>query len=269
VGDRRDVRLLTQTVGSGEPVVFIHGALIADAFRPLLAERSLAHHRLVHYHRRGYGGSERVRGPTSVGQQVQDCLSVLERLGIDRAHVVGHSFGGVIALQLALDSPGVAGTLALLEPALMVGASAERYRESLRAGIERYRTDGAPATVDAFLEARWPGYPSPLEERLPGAFGQAVADAGTAFEDELHGLLAWDFGAAEARRIGVPTLCVLGGRSVALSRRFGETHQTLLEWLPRAEGVVVPDVAHLMTIEAPGPVADALAAFWARCPLRG
>jgi pimeloyl-ACP methyl ester carboxylesterase len=54
-------------------------------------------------------------------------------------HVVGHSFGGCIALQLALDSPHVVRSLALLEPALFVGASARSYRESLLRSAERYR----------------------------------------------------------------------------------------------------------------------------------
>ena len=44
-------------------MVFIHGAFIADTFRPLLAEPSLAgHYRLILYHRRGYAGSSRASG---------------------------------------------------------------------------------------------------------------------------------------------------------------------------------------------------------------
>jgi pimeloyl-ACP methyl ester carboxylesterase len=112
--------------GTGEPVVFIHGAFIADTFRPLLAEPSLAgRYRLIHYHRRGYAGSSRASGPVSVARQAADCRALLHHLGVERAHVVGHSYGGDVALQLALDSPGVAHSLALLEPGLMVGASAK------------------------------------------------------------------------------------------------------------------------------------------------
>ena len=110
--------------GTGEPAVFIHGAFIADMFRPLLAEPSLAgRYRLIRYHRRGYAGSSRASGPVSVARQAADCRALLRHLGVERAHVVGHSYGGAVALQLALDTPGVAHSLALLEPALMVGAS--------------------------------------------------------------------------------------------------------------------------------------------------
>jgi pimeloyl-ACP methyl ester carboxylesterase len=67
---------------------------------------------------------------------------------------VGHSYGGIVALQLALDTPGVANSLALLEPGLMVEASAQGYRESLARGVERYREAGAAVVVDEFLQAR-------------------------------------------------------------------------------------------------------------------
>ena len=254
--------------GTGEPVVFIHGAFIADTFRPLLAEPSLAgRYRLILYHRRGYAGSSRASGPVSVAQQAADCRALLRHLGVERAHVVGHSYGGAVALQLALDAPDVVHSLALLEPALMVGASAQGYRESLARGVERYREAGAAVVVDEFLQARWPGYRAALDRALPGAFAQAVADAGTSFERELPGLLGWRFGEAEARRISQPALSVLGGESDALWPRFGETHRLLLAWLPHAEGFVLPGTTHFLQLEDPRGMAEALAAFWARHPL--
>jgi pimeloyl-ACP methyl ester carboxylesterase len=251
--------------GRGEPVVFIHGAFIADTFRPLLAEPSLAgRYRLILYHRRGYAGSSRASEPVSVAQQAADCRALLHHLGVERAHVVGHSYGGIVALQLALDTPGVVHSLALLEPGLMVGTSAQGYRESLARGAERYREAGTEIVVDEFLQARWPGYRTILNHVLPGAFDQAVADAETWFEREASGQLAWRFGEAEVRRIGQPTLSVLGGESDALWSRFGETHRLLLEWLPHAEGFVLPGTTHFMQIQNPRGMAEALAAFWAR-----
>ena len=254
--------------GTREPVVFIHGAFIADTFRPLLAEPSLArHYRLILYHRRGYADSTRASGPVSVALQAADCRALLRYLGVERAHVVGHSYGGDVALQLALDTPGVVHSLALLEPGLMVGTSAKEYRESLARGVERYRQAGAKVVVEEFLQARWPGYRAALDRVLPGAFAQAVADAETWFEHEVDGQLGWRFGEAEARRIGQPTLSVLGGESDALWSRFGETHRLLLGWLPHGESAVLPGTTHLMQIQDPRGMAEALAAFWARHPL--
>jgi pimeloyl-ACP methyl ester carboxylesterase len=251
--------------GTGEPVVFIHGAFIADTFRPLLAEPSLAgRYRLILYHRRGYADSSRASGPVSVALQAADCRALLSHLGVERAHVVGHSYGGIVAFQLALDDSSAVHSLALLEPGLMVGASAQDYRESLARGVERYREAGAEVVVDEFLQARWPGYRATLDRVLAGAFAQAVADAETWFEREASGQLAWRFGEAEVRRISQPTLSVLGGESDALWSRFGETHRLLLAWLPHAEGFVLPGATHFMQIQNPRGMAEALAAFWAR-----
>jgi pimeloyl-ACP methyl ester carboxylesterase len=110
--------------GVGEPVVCIHGAFIADSFRPLLSESSLAdRYRLISYHRRGYVHSSPTGKTVSLAEEASDCRNLLSHLGVRRAHVVGHSFGGAIALQLALDAPQLVHTLSLLEAALMVGES--------------------------------------------------------------------------------------------------------------------------------------------------
>jgi pimeloyl-ACP methyl ester carboxylesterase len=248
--------------------VFIHGAFIADAFRPLVAETALQDsYQVILYHRRGYAGSSRASGPVSVDQQAADCRAVLDVLQVERAHVTGHSYGGAIALQLALDAPELVHTLALLEPALAVGESGTGYREALTRSSDRFREAGAAVVLDESLRARSPDYRAHLDRSLPGAFDQAVADAATPFESELPGLLDWRFGEPEARRIHQPTLCVLGGESENLWARFGETHRQMLAWLPQAEEFILPGATHFLQIEKPRDMAEGLAAFWARHPM--
>jgi pimeloyl-ACP methyl ester carboxylesterase len=256
--------------GDGEPVLLIHGSIIGDAFAPLLSQPSLAgSYRLVNYHRRGYLGSTHSTAPVSIAQQVADARALMNLLGIQKAHVVGHSFGGVVALQLALDAPEVVQTLALLEPALAVGASGQAYRESLANAMRRYREVGAAVVVDEFLQARWPGYRASLEKVLPGAFDQAVADAPTTFESELPGLLDWGFDEAQARRITQPVLSVLGSESDALWPRFGETHRTLCAWLPHAEAFILSGATHFLQVENPRDMAEGLARFFKSHPISG
>jgi pimeloyl-ACP methyl ester carboxylesterase len=264
------ITLEYEVTGTGEPAVLIHGALIADSFRPLLAEPALAHrYQLITYHRRGYMGSSHPTGAVSVERQAADCRALLRHLGVERAHVVGHSHGGVIALQLALDSPDVVHSLALLEPALMVGASAQSYRDAMIRGQQRFREGSPTVVVDQFLQVRFgAGYRAALEQVLPGALAQAVADAATPFECEIPGFLDWSFGEAEARHISHPVLAVLGSESEALWDRFGETHRLLLTWLPHVQGFVLPGAAHGLQMQNPRGMAEALADFWARHPMR-
>ncbi len=262
------ITLEYRVAGAGEPVVTIHGSFIADAFWPLLADPVLTdRYRLIAYRRRGYAGSTQIPAPGSIGEQAADCRALMLYLGIERAHVVGHSFGGCVALQLALNSPSIVHSLALLEPALMIGASAQSYRAALVQGGQRYEGAGAAVAVDEALQARCPGYREHLDRVLPGAFAQAVADAGTAFGIDHRHLLDWQFTDAEARGIAQPVLSVLGGKSEELWPRFGETHRLLLAWLPQATGFVLPNATHLLQVEQPSAMAEGLAAFFARHPL--
>jgi pimeloyl-ACP methyl ester carboxylesterase len=264
------VALAYEIVGQGEPVMFIHGGFVADALRPLLAEPTLAgRYRLLRYHRRGYGESDRPPGLAGIDRQAADGTALLRHLGIKRAHVVGHSYGGCVALQLALDAPDAVASLVLLEPALMIGTSGPSYREALARGTERFRAAGAVVAIDEALAARSPGYRPLLDRLLPDAFAQAVTDAETAFERDIgvDGLLAWSFSDEAAARVDCPALSVLGGRSEALWPRFGEVHRWLLAHLPRSEGIVVPDAMHLLPLERPRATAEAIASFVARHPI--
>jgi pimeloyl-ACP methyl ester carboxylesterase len=123
---RIDGRELAYEVGgAGEPVVLVHGSHIADAFAPLLAEPLLTdRYQLILYHRRGFADSTHPEGPLSIMQQAADCRALMQYLGVPCAHIVGHSYGGAIALQLALDAPVAVHSLALLEPALLMVPSA-------------------------------------------------------------------------------------------------------------------------------------------------
>jgi pimeloyl-ACP methyl ester carboxylesterase len=208
--DIKGIQLEYQISGAGDSIVFIHGAFIADSFRPLLAEPALAdRYKLITYRRRGYGSLKANFDtmPTTAAQQSADCAGLLRHLGIERAHVVGHSFGGCVALQLALDAPELVRSLALLEPALFVGASAQSYRNSLLQSRERYRVEGARAVMEEFLRARWPRYTrSGLEQVVSGGFDEALADAPTTFEMDI-GLTNWTFDKDQAQLHLATSIC--------------------------------------------------------------
>lgn len=115
--------------GSGEPLLLIHGSIIADAFFPLLNQPGIANaYHVISYHRRGFAGSARAQDPFTIRQQATDAHALLRHLGIPRAHVAGHSYGGAIALQLAIDTPEDVHSLRCLQPVLsVVGSDTESY----------------------------------------------------------------------------------------------------------------------------------------------
>jgi pimeloyl-ACP methyl ester carboxylesterase len=255
--------------GTGEPVVLVHGSHIADAFSPLLVEPVLTErYQLIRYHRRGFAGSTHPEGPLSIVQQAADCRALMEYLGVQGAHIVGHSYGGAIALQLALDVPEVVHSLALLEPALLIVPSAQQFMDAMGPVLEMYEGGNKSEAVDGFLQAVvGPEYRSVLDRMLPGAFAQAVADADTFFQIELPALQQWSFTQADAGRITQPVLAVLGADSHTLWPGWVEVHQLVQTWLPQAEAFELKGATHGLQIIDPAGMADGLASFFARHPL--
>ncbi|HEV8600891.1 MAG TPA: alpha/beta hydrolase [Gemmatimonadales bacterium] len=255
--------------GAGDSVVLIHPGHFADWFTPLLDEPALTdRYRVVSYHRVGCAGSSRVAGPVSLAQHAAHCRSLMLLLGIDRAHVVGHSSSGNVALQLALDAPDVVHSLAILEPALYSVPSAQTSRAFVGAAVQLYRAGDKAGAIDTFLRGVCgPGYRAVLDRTLPGAFDQHVADADTFFEQELPALQQWSFRQEDAKRIIQPALAVVSTRGLELDPIWGERHQLLLDWLPNVESFVLTDATHLLQIENPRGMAEGLAAFFARHPL--
>ena len=265
-----DGRVLEYEIqGAGEPVVLVHGAHVADAFAPLLAEPVLTErYQLILYHRRGFAGSTHPDGPLSIVQQARDCRALMQHLGVQRAHVVGHSYGGVIALQLALDAPEVVHSLALLEPALLTVPSTPQFMEAMGPVLQMYEAGNKEGAVDSFLQAVVsPEYRSVLDHVLPGAFAQAVTDADTFFRIELPALEEWSFTQADAGRITQPVLAVLGGDSHTLWPGWAEVHELVLAWLPQAEAFVLNGATHGLQMIDPKGMAVGLADFFAHHPL--
>jgi len=254
-----DVSLEYEVHGAGEPAVFIHGGVLADWFKPLGANPALAGaYRLITYHRVGYAGSDRIAGPVSVADQASHALLLLRHLGVERAHVVGHSSGANIALQLAQDHPQAVRSLALLEPALLAVPTGAFAGEA----IERFRAGDAAAAVDIWMRGVCgPDYRTALDRTLPEALATAVGDATTFFGQELPAVRDCPFGPDEAARIETPVLAILGADSTPT---FGERHNLLQAWLSSVEPLVLPGVNHLMPLQDPRGLAEALADFWAR-----
>jgi pimeloyl-ACP methyl ester carboxylesterase len=259
--------------GSGEPVVLVHAGLFAEWFRPLLSEPALAgRYRLVSYHRVGYAGSSRVPGPVGIARQATHVRALMRHLGIGRAHIVGHSSGGNIALQLALDAPAEVRSLSILEAALPVGGGSERLLSTRQAAmasiVDQFRAGNKAAAVDGFMRmVSGPAYRAPFETALPGALDQGVADADTFFGQELPAVQQWQLTRGDAARITRPVLAVVGEKSVEVSPIWSERQQLLLNWLPNVEGFVLPGATHLLHLQNPRGMAEALASFFARHPI--
>jgi pimeloyl-ACP methyl ester carboxylesterase len=242
---------------------------VADEFAPLFSQSVLSGYRLITYHRRGYGGSTKPYGPVTVAEQASDCLALTQHLGIERAHVVGHSQGAIIGLQLALDHPEAVHSLTLLETAATADVpSIQRFYEEVGIpAFQLYRAGDRAEAIDTLWRGIFgPNYRAAADRVLPGLFEQAVADADTLFGVDFPALQEWTFTSEDAQRITQPVLAVVGADSGSVFKGFQEMHDLMVAWLPQVEAFVLASATHMLQIMNPSGVAEALASFFVRHP---
>lgn len=240
---------------AGLPIVLIHGAgCNLEDMRLALGERLATRHRVILIDRAGLGWSQRKgRRGSSPAYQASVLRDVLDRLGIERAVVVGHSWGGALATTFALDYPARVAGLALLAPPLYPFPRSMTWLYALFAtpifGWLYARTLALPLGLpfigiglgSAFLPQlpprRYIKHTAALLLLRPSTFlanARDVADLRT-------------FHAKEACRYGtlaVPTVIVTGDRDMVVApRRHAFAFAAAV---PAAKLVVLPGIGHML-----------------------
>jgi 3-oxoadipate enol-lactonase len=199
--------------------------------------------RMLRYDSRGHGRSDAPTGPYGLERLGRDALTLMDALGIERAHVCGLSLGGLVALWLAIYRPGRVDRLVLANTAARIGTA-----ESWSARIAAVEAGGMAAIHDAvlarFLSAgfreREPGQTRQIGVMLlatpPGGYAGACAALRDA---DLRNMVS---------TIVAPTLVVGGELDEATPPAQAEDlHAAIVT----SELMVIPEVAHLSNVEAP------------------
>lgn len=246
-------------VGHGDPILFIHGAFVADTFLPLMDHSALAGYRLVNYHRRGYGGSSLAEDSPEnyVPRASADAAKLLQHFDMESAHVVAHSSGAVIALQFACDYPEMLKSLILIEPPLLTVPSAADHSQKVGAAASRYFVGDVVGAVDEFMQiVSGPAWRDVLEAVIPGGAEQAVRNAATFFEFELPGVGAWQCDIGNS--FSGPVLFLQGDSTPEFHAEAGRVIQ---EWFPQAEDRVIENASHMVMVDNPEDTAKRIAEF--------
>lgn len=253
--------------GEGLPVLLLHGGpgLGYEYFDELEAELGSGY-RIASYQQRGLEPST-LEGPFTIEQAVTDAVAVLDALEWSRALIVGHSWGGQLALRLAAARPDrVSGVLAV-EPLGIVGDGgmaafeAEMIARTPKAGRQRARElddramagDGTPEEALESLRIVWPAYfadpenPPEMQpfrlsvEAYAGIIGETSSGTGEV---------------AAALATGEVPYGVIAGAGSPMP--WGQAARATAEVSPRAFLVVVPAAGHFPWYETPGCVRAAL-----------
>jgi pimeloyl-ACP methyl ester carboxylesterase len=243
--------------GAGPPTLLLHGIGNYGRYWDLFADAVAGRLRLVAPDARGHGESGRPADGYTPEEFAADALAVLDARSIERAVVVGHSMGGLHAINLAARHPERVRALAIVDAS----------PEPLPAGAERAQRllTGRPARFDnrtearAYLERTSPGYPPAVyENRLAFAFreengGLAWRSDPAALARIMSGRMPTDDRWGALAAIACPTLVVRGTRSNVLSE---VTARRMVQSL--ADGRLMElDAGHNVPLDRPRELADA------------
>ncbi len=237
--EANDQRVHYHERGAGEPVVFVHGNWASSGWWEPALERLPHGLRGLAYDMRGRGLTEGPDSDYSIGALAGDLAAFLDALSIDSAHLVGHSLGAAVVLQLALDQPARARSVLAVAPPWADGMP------DLPGALERQRALKAdPALFAQALKAIAPTVPD-------GDFWQRLVAEGhqqrlAAVEANLPALQAWRPG-DRLRAIAAPALVLAGALDILITDGVSARVAQALG-CPR---VVLPGVGHSPNIEAP------------------
>jgi 3-oxoadipate enol-lactonase len=244
--DTSSVRIAWERRGAGDPLLLIHGLGYARWGWEPVADALARKHEVLLFDNRGIGESDAPPGPYTVSMLAQDAVSVLDAAGVERAHVLGTSLGGMVALQLALDRPDRIDRLVLASTTAGGPASAPMPEQTVRL-MQEAPSLPSDVALRRFVENAFGPTPDEqkveriLEHRLataqPPAAWAAQAAAGAAFD-------VWE----RVPEIRVPTLVLTGDRDAVVDARNSES---LAARIPGARLEVFPGLGHLFFWEDP------------------
>lgn len=241
-------RIAVEDEGEGDAVVCVHGlGGSSNTFTPLLP--ALARRRVVRIDLPGSGRSQRAEGALSIARYADAVVSACTRLGIPRAHFVGHSMGCIVLQHVALAAPALVRSLALFGPLIAPGDAA---RTALRARAEKARggAAGMHEITEALLNA---SVSADTRQRLPLALAfvreSLMRQDGEAYARSCEALA--DAPAAAVERIACPVLLVTGDEDVVAPPQAVRTMAEKLHAASPVRVVVLPRCGHWTPVERP------------------
>jgi len=265
-------------LGSGEPVITVHGTTVADSLiTPLRFYPDLFRdYRMISYYRAGYNGSKLTKDSLSIEEGAEHIGELMDHLGIEKAHIVAFSFGGVIGFQFMLSHPERVHTATLLEPYMP-----REEPDAIQANIDAYMAamelfqggDKLGAALLYMVKVCGPNFLSCVELTGPlDVWKRVEACVDTTFTIDFPAISNWPFRMSSAddfvsTKPSMPVLAMMGTDSESAMRGFRATQRWLMNWLPQAERAGILNATHGMQSMNPVAVGEALYTFLKKHPM--
>lgn len=251
--------------GEGEPVVFIQGmGLHGRGWAPQI-DALEASHRCLSFDNRGMAKSQPVGEALSIPLMASDVIALMDHEGLSRAHLVGHSMGGLIALCVALEHRERVSSLALLNT-FARGTDASRPRGPMIWIGARTMIGTRRMKRLAFLEMVMPEHAlagrdrDALAKELEPIFGHDLGERPPIVMSQLSATSAYDASPRLGELGSIRTLVVSAKHDVVAPPAFG---RAMAERIPGARYVEIDDAAHGWPIQKADECNRMLAAHFA------
>jgi len=248
-----------ETVGRGPTVLLLHGIGGGRmSFAPqqaALADR----YRTVAWDMPGYGSSTALTEMTW-GNLAESAVVLLDQLGVERVHLVGHSMGGMVAQEFAYRYPDRLASLVLSGTSASFGGPTEDFKTQFLAARLKPLDEGkSPADLaEGLVKAMVGDDPDP--EGVAAAIRSMRGIPAASYRQALNCLVTFNR-RDELARIAVPTQLIAGGKDrtapPAGMRRMAEK-------IRGSRYEEIPGAGHLMNLERPQAFSDVLAGFLER-----
>lgn len=256
----------TDTDDGEEVLLLVHAGVFGAWFEPLATGTALAEHRVIRLLRPGYTRDPQPREPISVTAHAAVCAGLLDQRGVAQAHIVAHSSGSVIALQLALDRPDFVQSLVLSEPPLidaLIDPIDGEFLETTVApqigkAIGSAMAGDTERAFDVFMGLICgPTYREVLVHALgKNGLDRAVEDSAYFFADEAGAVATSAVEDSALASLQSPVLLVQGGDSPP------PVHRLVSHTAERIRGARITTIEgenHLLPLRNPAAFADVVA----------
>lgn len=250
-------RIAVDHLGTGPLVVFMHGiGGNRTNWHDQLPEFG-RHFHAVAWDARGYGGSDDYDGPLDFGEFAHDLARVVRHFGAARAHLVGLSMGGMIAMDFYARYPERVATLTLCDSLPGFGhLTLEQRREFIRLRQEPLLAGKEPKDIAPIVAKTLIG-----KSARPEAFDRLVASMSALHKDSyiktISGTASYA-GRFELEKIAVPTHVVVGDEDALTPPA---TSREMARRIPGARLTVIEGAGHLSNLERPEAFNRAVRAF--------
>jgi len=258
IAEVNGVALPFEITGEGTPLVLIHGWAVHRGYWDDDVARLASGYRVIRYDRRGFGEAS---GKPDLTADAADLAALLDQLGIERAHLVGHSQGALVALTFALRYPDRVGGLVLFGSGLLPGQAPppDASLPPVQDWIALGQRDGVEALREAAGSWATANFGGPMEGLEARARAMLSTYSGADLLDPAAPLnLAKPAESTDLSAIQAPTLVVNGEQDLALARAAAGL---LADGIPGARRVTISGAGHTANWQRPDQFASIVLEF--------